>query len=295
MDSQPSITLSLQAMATRFELVLYGDDPVRLRAGGEQALQEIQRLESQLSFYRADSEVTWINSRASETAVRIDPRLFYLLAHCADLTRKTGGAFDVTVGPLMRAWGFAGGRPHIPQPSELAAVRKAVGMTNVELREEDFTVRFKQPGVEIDFGGYGKGYAIERAIGILKENGITNALLHGGTSSIFALGAPPLEAGWKIGLSAPLSNDKTQKTIELNDAGLSVSAAHGKWFNVNGCTYGHVLDPRAGEPARRARAAAVTGPSPSDCEALSTALLVLGERWLPAMQSSFPDYRGLVA
>jgi thiamine biosynthesis lipoprotein len=149
--------------------------------------------------------------------------LFYLLSRCAELTRKTVGAFDVTVGPLMRAWGFAGGPPNIPQQSELAAVRKAVGMTNVELREEDFTVRFKQPGVEIDLGGYGKGFAIERAIGILKENGITNALLHGGTSSIFALGARPLEAGWKIGLSAPLSDYKKQKTIELKNTGLSVS------------------------------------------------------------------------
>src|SRR6185503_2597665 len=116
-------------------------------------------------------------------------------------TEKTRGAFDVTIGPLMRAWGFAGGSPRVAQPSELAAVRKAVGMKNVELCEEDFTIRFKRRGVELDLGGYGKGYAIERAIDILRENGVTSALLHGGTSSIFALGAPPLEAGWKIALS----------------------------------------------------------------------------------------------
>jgi thiamine biosynthesis lipoprotein len=294
-DSPPLITLSLHAMATRFELVLHGDDPVRLRAGGEQALQEIEALENQLSFYRADSEVTWINSHAAEAPVRIEPRLFNLLLRCADLSKKTGGAFDVTVGPLVRAWGFADGSPRVPQPSELAGVRNAVGMKNVELCEEDFTVRFKQPGVELDLGGYGKGYAIERAIDILKENGITSALLHGGTSSIYALGAPPLEAGWKIALSAPLSDGEKQTTIELNNTGLSVSAAHGKWFNADGCMYGHVLDPRAGEPARGAMAAAVTGPSPSVCEALSTALLVLGGSWLPVMTSSFPDYRGLIA
>ena len=294
MEATRLVTLSLHAMATRFELVLYGDEPVRLRAAGEQALQEIERLESQLSFYRPDSEVSWINSRAAEAPVRIDPRLFYLLSRCANLTRKTCGAFDVTVGPLMRLWGFAGGSPRIAPPSELAKVRNAVGMKNVELCEESFTVRFNQRGVELDLGGYGKGYAIERAIDILKENGVKSALLHGGTSSIFALGTPPLESGWKIGLSAPF-DDGEKSTVELHNTGLSVSAAHGKWFNLDGCMYGHVLDPRTGSPARGGLAAAVTGPSPSDCEALSTALLVLGQSWLPAMRASFPDYKAFIA
>jgi len=294
LEAASIITLSLHAMATRFELLLYGDEPVRLRAAGEQALQEIERLERQLSFYRPDSEISWINSRAAEAPVRIDPRVFHLLLRCANLTEKTRGAFDVTIGPLMRAWGFAGGSPRVAQPSELAAVRKAVGMKNVELCEEDFTIRFKRRGVELDLGGYGKGYAIERAIDILRENGVTSALLHGGTSSIFALGAPPLEAGWKIALSAPLNNGE-KPTVELNNTGLSVSAAHGKWFNVDGCMYGHVLDPCTGAPARGALAAAVTGPSPSDCEALSTALLVLGHSWVPAMKLSFPGYQAFIA
>ena len=288
------ITLSLHAMATRFELVLYGGDPVRLRAAGEQALQEIERLEGQLSFYRPDSEIAWINSRAAEEPVKVDPRLFRLLLRCADLSRITDGAFDVTVGPLMRAWGFADGSPRVPQQSALAGARRVVGMQNVELCEETFTVRFKRPGIELDLGGYGKGYAIERAISILKENGITSGLLHGGTSSIFAIGAPPLKAGWKIALSAPLGDGEKPAMIELKDRGLSVSAAHGKSFNLDGCMYGHVLDPRTGAPARGALAAAVTGPSPSDCEALSTALLVLGQSWSAAMRRSFPGYRAFI-
>ncbi len=285
------ITLSLHAMATRFELVLHGDDPVRIRAAGEQALHEIERLESQLSFYRPDSEISWINSNAARTPVRVEPRLFYLLLRCAELSRKTHGAFDVTIGPLMRAWGFADRSPRIPRRPVLDAVRSVVGMHNVELCEEDFTVRFRKPGVELDLGGYGKGYAIERAIGILRESGIHSALLHGGTSSIFAVGAPPLEVGWKVALSAPLE----PAIVELNNTGLSVSAAHGKSFNVDGCIYGHVLDPRTGEPASAAPAAAVAGPSASDCEALSTALLVLGPSWLPSMRSSFPDHTAFIA
>ncbi|HKR60523.1 MAG TPA: FAD:protein FMN transferase, partial [Pyrinomonadaceae bacterium] len=235
------LTLSLHAMATRFELVLCGDDPVRLRAAGEQSFQEIERLERQLSFYRPDSEINWINARAAANPVRIDPRLFQLLSSCAELSRKTHGAFDITVGPLMRAWGFAGGNPRVPSPSELEIARSVVGMDNVELSEENYTVRFKRPGVELDLGAYGKGYAVERAIEIAKENGITSALLHGGTSSVFGLGTPPLESGWKIALSAPFSKDDDLSNgasagasftrndeppmIELNNTGLSVSAA----------------------------------------------------------------------
>jgi FAD:protein FMN transferase len=287
------IKLSLHAMATRFELVLYGDDSVRLRAAGEQAFEEIERLESQLSFYRSDSEITWLNSQGARGWVKVDPRLFRLLLRCAHLSEKTCGAFDVTIGPLMRAWGFAGSNPNVPQPDILAAAERRVGMGQVEFDQDDFTIRFKQPGVELDLGGYGKGYAVERAISILKENGIRSALLHGGTSSVFAIGAPPLDTSWKVALGFPLTDGAEPPVIELYNAGLSVSAAHGKWFIVDDREHGHVMDPRTGEPVKGA--AVVTGPSPADCEALSTALLVLGPRWLPAMGRSFPGYEGTFA
>jgi FAD:protein FMN transferase len=293
-DLPQIVRLSLHAMATRFELVLFGDDPVRLRAAGEQALQEIESLETQLSFYRNDSEITWINSQAAAGPVKIEPRLFQLFSRCAELNKKTCGAFDITVGPLMHAWGFADRKPQMPERDILESARRVVGMHNVELSEENCSIRFKRPAVQLDLGGYGKGYAIERAIGILRENGITSAMLHGGTSSVCAIGRPPMEAAWKIALSAPFTDSGEPSFIELNNDALSVSASHGNSFRLDGHTYGHVLDPRNGKPATRARAAAVTGPSPSDCEALSKALLVLGDMWLPEMSLILPEYRAWV-
>jgi FAD:protein FMN transferase len=286
-----TVALSLHAMATRFELVLHGEDAVRLRAAGEQALQEIERLERQLSFYRPDSEITWINARAGDGPVKVEPRLFRLLAQCARLSVLTDGAFDVTVGPLVRAWGFAGGSGAIPGAQALAEAREVVGIRNVQLDEDDYSIRFLRPGVEIDLGGYGKGYAIERAVELLRECGITSALLHGGTSSVYAIGAPPGGAAWKIALSAPFLEGEV---VALENGGLSVSAVHGKSFDVEGETFGHVLDPRTGESVRGALAAAVVGPSPAECEALSTALLVLGKPWLPTLRAGFPGYTGTV-
>lgn len=285
-----TVSLSLDAMATRFELVLAGDDPVRLRAGGEEALAEIARLERQLSRHLDGSEIANLNRRAADAPVRVEPRLFRLLERCAELSEATDGAFDVTVGPLVRAWGFAGGSGAVPDEATLEAARELVGMRNVELDGDAFTVRFAKRGVEIDLGGFGKGYAVERAVEILRETGVASALLHGGTSSVYGLGAPPDAEAWRIALAPPFAADDAP--IELRDSGLSVSARHGKAFVAGGRTYGHVIDPRTGAPVETTLAAVVVGASPAVCEALSTALMVGGEAWLDAMTWRFPGYRG---
>ena len=187
----PTTTLSIHAMATRFELVLAGEDEVRMRAAGEEALAEIARVEAQLSFYRSDSEIVGLNARAGTGAVRVDPRLFALLRRCAELSRATEGAFDVTVGPLMRAWRFVKAKGQVPTEEELAEARAETGMHLLEFDEESFAVGFARPGAELDLGGYGKGYAVDRAMDLLREAGVSRALLNGGGSSVAALGAGP--------------------------------------------------------------------------------------------------------
>src|SRR6476646_135471 len=131
----PCITLARHAMATRFELVLHGHDPVRLRAAGEQALDEIERLENQLSLYRPQSEIADINRRAAGEPVKITPSLFNLLTRARSLSTETGGAFDITVAPLVACWGFMGGSGQLPDAQSLAVARAQVGMNLLELDE----------------------------------------------------------------------------------------------------------------------------------------------------------------
>ena len=295
MGRLPDITLSLSAMATRFELVLYGDDLVCLRAAGEEALQEIAWFDSQLSFYSAASEISRINARASEQPVKIEARLFNLLRDCVELAGKTEGAFDITVGPLMRAWGFFGREGRVPNKAEVDSIRDLIGTGNIELDDDLLTIRFKRCGVQVDLGAYGKGYAIDRAIALLKENGVKTALLHGGRSSVSCLGRPPGEGGWTIGLHHLFNSQGGPSTVSLCDSSLSFSALHGKSFIDDGRGYGHVLDPRTCEPISGNLAAVVTGKCAADCEALSTALLVNGPEWLSTMQERFPGYEGMVA
>lgn len=285
----PVVTLARHAMATRFEIVLHGENPVALRAAGEEALEEIERLEAQLSLYRPSSEIANLNACAAREPVRVTPPLFALLEQARRLHEETGGAFDITIAPLVRCWGFMGGSGSLPRPEDMLEARSKVGMHLVELDPENFTVRFSRDGVMLDLGAIGKGYAVERAAELLRESGVESALLHGGTSTIHAVGHPPDAEFWEIALANPANPGEelgavTAKAdapgnlvrVKLKDEALSVSAVWGRFFQAEGKRFGHVIDPRTGYPASNAVLAAVVLPSATETDALSTALLTLG-------------------
>jgi FAD:protein FMN transferase len=284
------------AMGTRFEIALYGERPGYLKAAGEEALNEIARLDAQLSFYREESDITDLNARAPYGSVPVDPRLFALLRRAAELSEQTEGAFDITIAPLLRCWGFVGASGQMPQEGEIEAALACTGMQHVILDEANTMVRYDRPGVMLDLGAIGKGYAVDQAVELLRENGITSALLHGGTSSIYAIGTPPDADAWSVALQRPFAPSEAAPltTIALRDAALSVSAPHGKWFQSEGRRYGHVIDPRLGRPASRSLLAATVTDSATDGDAFSTALLVLGPDWLPELSHLQPTARAIV-
>jgi thiamine biosynthesis lipoprotein len=289
------ITLARHAMATRFELVLHGEDPVRLRAAGEQALNEIDRLENQLSLYRPQSEIADVNRRAGSEPVKITPSLFNLLTRAKALSAESEGAFDITVAPLVQCWGFMGGSGEVPDQQSLADAREKVGMHLLELNQSQSTVRFCRDGVMLDLGAIGKGYAVQQAADLLRETGVTSALIHGGTSSIYAIGHPPDAEAWLVAIENHTDPKKPPiATIPLRDESLSVSAIWGKSFSAGGQNYGHVLDPRTGETTSAALLAAVVVPSGTDADALSTALLALGPPGIETICKSHPEARALV-
>lgn len=292
-------------MATRFEIVLHGDEPMRLRGAAEEALDEVDRLEAQLSLYRAGSELSQLNQRAGSRPVRVAPNLFRLLQQAQRLSAETSGAFDITVAPLMRCWGFMGGAGQLPDAAQLEEARACVGMSLVHFDENEFTIQFARPGVMLDLGAIGKGYALERATDILREAGITSALLHGGTSTVYALGTAP--AGeWQVAIENPQSPPGAQNSrripglppvlakVALRDQALSVSAVWGKSFTIGERTYGHVIDPRTGQPTAGAALAAVVLPSATETDALSTALLTLGKSGNAQLSAARPGARLLV-
>jgi thiamine biosynthesis lipoprotein len=207
--------------------------------------------------------------------VRVTPAVFRLLDQARQVHQASGGAFDITIAPLVRCWGFMDGTGSLPNPDEVARVRHHVGMKHVILDEQNLTVQFDTEGVMVDLGAIGKGYAIDRAVETLREAGAESALIHGGTSTVYALGKPPDNETWKVAIESP-PGPQLLATVPLRDEALSVSAVWGKSFAHDGKTFGHVLDPRTGHPVSEALLAAVVLPSATETDALSTALLVLG-------------------
>lgn len=244
-------------MATRFELVLAGDGP-RARAGGEAALDAIRETEQRLSAFRRDSLTARVNAGAG-TAVRVDDEFLELLQLCARVHAATRGAFDPGVGALMENWGFRG--PH-------AGGAARAGFERVLVDEAAHTVRIPA-GMQLDFGAVGKGWALDRAAEALRAAGVASALLHGGTSSVLALGAPPGAEAWKVRI-------RGGPDVALRDAALGVSAPHGRTAERDGRRHGHVLDPRRAAPVQGMALAACTATSAALADAWSTALLVLG-------------------
>ena len=298
-----TVSLARNAMATRFEMVLHGEDELVLRAAGEEALDEITALASQLNFYGADSEITRINAGAALGPVPVEPGLFRLLQEAKGVHGLSGGAFDITVAPLMRCWGFSDGKHRVPSPGELAKARECVGMDLVHLDAKTFTVQFERPGVRVDLSAIGKGFALEIAGEILREAGVTSALIHGGTSTVCAIGSPPAEAFWKTAIEHPgwgqpdadiPERKRLVAVAKLRDEALSVSAVWGRAFEDRGVSYGHVLDPRSGQPAQNALLAAVALPSGTAADARSTALLVSGEAGLAALGQVGESSRSLL-
>ena len=282
-------------MATRFEIVLHGDNPAALRAAGEEALDEIDRLEAQLSLYRSSSEVARLNREAHQSPVRVTPGLFRLLEKARELWRETNGVFDITIAPLVRCWGFMGGTGSMPERAAIEEARAQVGMQFVELDSTNFTVRFTRPGVMLDLGAIGKGYAVDRAAGLLREAGVTSALIHGGTSTAFAIGREVTGAPWKIAVTSPVRDAATTPiaVVELEDESLSVSAVWGRSFRSGEKTYGHIIDPRTGAPAETALLTAAVLPTATETDALTTALLTAPEL-MPALTARRPAMRCLI-
>lgn len=267
---------SHDAMGTVFTIVAYGRDERFLAQVANEAFDEIDSLDAQMSNYRAESELSRINRRAAQEPVLVEPRLFHLIAEALHYSVESDGAFDISVGPLMKTWGFFRGEGRVPPKAELDRVRKRVGYRHVLLDREPRTIRFDTEGLELDLGGIAKGYAVDRVADILRANGVNAALISSGRSSIYALGAPPGKHAWRIHLRDPFEREKAAGDVWLKDFSLSVSGSIEKFFELTGRTYCHILDPRTGWPVEGMLMTAVLAPRGVESDATSTILFVLG-------------------
>ncbi len=273
------LRIERRAMACPFEITLDQRD-TQWVAVAQAALRELDPIEAKLTVFRDTSAIVDLNRHAASGPVGCDAELFALLSRCAELSRDTGGAFDITSTPLSRAWGFLQRDGRVPSEAEVTEARERVGMQHVRLDAAGSSVLFARHGVELNLGAVGKGYALDRIATTLRSNGVDRALLSAGRSSLLGIGDHG--RGWPIDIVSP-RRSRPLARVWLRDAALGTSGAGTQFAVIDGKRYGHVVDPRSGRPSEGILSASVICASAADADALSTGFLVGG----PAVAHSY--------
>ena len=253
---------------------------------------QVSALEAQLTTFSPTSAVSQLNAHAGQGPQPVPPAVYELLTLSLRYWKQTGGTFDVTVGPIVTTWRRATDNNRFPTQEELQQARARIGARFVSLSANGHAA-LKRVGMRLDLGGIGKGYAIDQLQLLLSQaQQQPNALLNFGHSSIWALGTPPDAPGWRLIVQRP--NGEPAGVITLRDQALSISGTMGQPFVVNGQQYGHIIDPRTGQPLQRNLQACVLAPTATQAEALSKALLVLGEKQGIALLHTLQGVEGLL-
>ncbi|GGH04562.1 FAD:protein FMN transferase [Silvibacterium dinghuense] len=291
-------TLDHPAMGTTYTLYIYAADRAQAEAEAGPVFDEIDRLEELLSNYRPSSELSRINREAYPGPVTTDPETFAFLAAAQHWSEVSHGGFDITVGKLMKGWGFFRHEGRIPSEAELDQLRAETGWQKMVLDAANRTVRFTAPGVELDPGGIGKGFAVDKAVAILREEHVQAAMLSAGSSTIYALGVPPDapkgEQGWKVVVPDPNHAGEAVSTITLRDTSLSSASCAEKHFILGGHLYCHIMNPAKLRPVEGMLQVTIVDPSATASDALSNVLFVEPVAESRRLLTTLPEDHALV-
>ena len=262
-------------MGTILDITVWHSDPKAASAIIRRCVREVHRLDKILSDYDRESSLSLFNRQGGKGKVRIDTDLHRLLTMANDFSLRTSGYFDVTVGPLVALWREAGEKGTPPELRALSQTLELVGFQKLKLHRTG-EAELLNAGMKIDLGGIGKGFAVDRVVKILHEVGVERALVNFGGSSFYALGSPPHEASWTIGVKG--ISEQLVGVVHLKDRGLSTSGSMGRYWEIGGVRYGHLINPKSGLPATRPRSATAVAKTATDAEALTKPLVLLGRQ-----------------
>ena len=292
------------SMGTVFETTIYAPDKYVAEKTFNEVIQEINRLDYLMSNYKKESVLSELNRNASAEPAACNKELVGVIEQSLQYSNITDGAFDITIGPLMKEWGFFKKKGRIPGKEELESALESVSYKNIIIEEKTIkslakklvtvkTVFFKNPGTQIDLGGIGKGYAVDRAISVLKQNGISSALINF-AGNIYTFGTPPGKDSWVIGLQHPRKSEGLLGTFEIRDKAVSTSGDYEKFFTIEGKRYSHIIDPRTGNPIKGIVSVTIVTGNATRADALSTGVFVLGLEKGMDLIEQLPDVEGII-
>jgi thiamine biosynthesis lipoprotein len=269
------VVFRTQTMGTWASLTLVTADSAAVADLAYRSLVVLHRVDSLMSNWTTTSEVARINREASRGEITIHPEVSEVLDVALQIGRESGGAFDVTVEPLVRLWGFLGGTPRVPSQAEIDEALKLTGLEYVKLDPSARTLRIAKQGIKIDLGGIAKGYGVDRVADVLRDSGTTDALVDL-SGNMVALGDAAGRDGWTVGVRDPSGERPYLARIVLHDEAVATSGDYEQFVDADGRRYGHILDPRTGWSARGLASVTVVGDRAMPADAWATALFVLG-------------------
>ena len=263
-------------MGVAFEVVLYAPDDAAAKKAMAAAFARVADLDKQLSDYDPESELSRLSAGSpSAEPVKVSEDLWEVLSTSQRLSERCGGTFDITVGPLTKLWRRARRQKELPTKEQIAKALESVGYKHLEINEKQRTAKLLSSNMRLDAGGIAKGYAAEEALAIIRERGISRALVRA-SGDIAAGEAPPGEDGWKIGL-APLDPDQPpERFILLKNAAVSTSGDSRQHLVVEGKRYSHIIDPQTGYGIQGRSSVSVIAPRGIDADSIASAVSILG-------------------
>lgn len=262
-------------MGTLFHLTLYAPSQAAAESASAAAFARIAQLNNLLTDYDPESELMRLCQQPAGTAVRVSPELFTILAEARRIAEISGGTFDPTIGPVVRLWRRARRTEVLPTPTQLAVARSRVGWQKISLNPDQQTVTLLTNDMQLDLGGIAKGYAADEALRVLREQGITRALV-AASGDIAAGDPPPGQTGWRVSIGTPFQREGVERTLNLANAAVSTSGDSEQFVIIGGIRYSHIVDPRTGVGLTNRCQVSVVATRAMETDALATAISILG-------------------
>lgn len=256
------------------------------------ALEEMKRIERLTSFHMQGSELKEMNARAGQGPVKVSKELFELIRFSVGLARNCSSSFDPSIGAVSALWGFSTGSPRPPEKRELEKAIENSGVDKINLDEDAHTLSLPQ-GLAVDLGAIAKGYALDRAESVLRQQGITSALINAG-GDIIAIGGKGQGNEWKIGVQDPDKSRSILAVIPIRDRAVVTSGNYERFFEKDGVRYHHILNPKTGYPARGLKSVTVIANDGATADAMATAVFVLGVEKGMKLLNSRKDLHGMI-
>ncbi len=273
-------------LGTTVRIHIHGVSRIRAEHAANEAFRRIEILDQVLSDYRLDSEVIQLRTRAPGEVIGISADLLAVLDRSREISARSGGAFDVTSGPLTLLWRTAFASGSLPTEEEVAAAASKVGWSFMHVDSDRSTVQFDLSGMSLDFGGIGKGWIADRALEVLVGHGCPAALVDIGGD--LAIGDPPPgREGWRVGVSLDAAD--STRSLMLSNCGVATSGDAEQHLVVDSVRYSHLLDPRTGWPLQLVRAVSVMSIDAATADALASAVCVLGPVAGRSLVDRWPD------